>query len=143
MSIGKKLALKDGDVLSLVSAPANVRAHIEKDVGKSNVATKASAKTKALVTFVSSKSEVDRAAKTAMAAGDAGASVWFAYPKGRKDIDISRDKGWDALNAAGWIPVSLFAIDDAWSALRFKHDPKLQKQRSTRAFARKATTKRR
>ena len=34
--------------------------------------------------------------------------------------DITRDRGWDSFAKEGWRPVSLIAIDDTWSALRFR-----------------------
>lgn len=34
--------------------------------------------------------------------------------------DITRDRGWDAVYAAGWRPVAQIALDDTWSALRFR-----------------------
>lgn len=34
--------------------------------------------------------------------------------------DISRDAGWDAVHAAGWEGVAMVAIDDTWSAMRFR-----------------------
>jgi hypothetical protein len=127
MTMAKKLGVRDGETVALAKAPAAVKAAFG-----ASAATRVTKSTKALVTFVESARDVDAAAKSAMSAGDAGVAVWFAYPKGRKDADISRDKGWDALSSKGWVPVSLFSIDDHWSCLRFKHDPKLQKERVKR-----------
>lgn len=50
--------------------------------------------------------------------------LWFAYPKvsSKKFIsDISRDKGWELLNSYGFEPVRQVAIDEDWSALRFRN----------------------
>ena len=55
------------------------------------------------------------------AQGDA--IVWFAYPKGtskRYKSEINRDTGWQALGQAGFEPVRAVAIDEDWSALRFR-----------------------
>jgi hypothetical protein len=55
------------------------------------------------------------------AAGDV--ILWFAYPKGtskKYKCDFNRDTGWAALGAAGFEPVRMVAIDDDWSALRFR-----------------------
>jgi hypothetical protein len=51
------------------------------------------------------------------------ALLWFAYPKGtskRYACEINRDKGWQALYRAGFRKVRLVAIDEDWSALRFR-----------------------
>ena len=49
--------------------------------------------------------------------------VWFAYPKGtskRYTSTINRDSGWKAMGAAGFEPVRMVAIDEDWSAVRFR-----------------------
>jgi hypothetical protein len=55
------------------------------------------------------------------AAGDA--IVWFAYPKGtskKYKSQIGRDNGWDVLGREGFEPVRMVAIDEDWSAKRFR-----------------------
>jgi hypothetical protein len=44
------------------------------------------------------------------------------YPKraGSVRTDISRDRGWQPLLSLGFVPVSQVAVDDDWSALRFR-----------------------
>lgn len=76
-----------------------------------------------LLAFVTRKAEVDALAGpvAARAAGDA--TVWFAYPKSTSKgfkCDFNRDTGWDALNAAGFDTVRAVAIDEDWTALRFR-----------------------
>jgi hypothetical protein len=75
-----------------------------------------------VVAFVKSQSDVDALAPQALAAVKAGGGLWFAYPKKSSGIktDIHRDAGWDAVQAAGWDGVRQIAIDDTWSALRFR-----------------------
>ena len=49
--------------------------------------------------------------------------VWFAYPKGtskKYKSEINRDTGWQALGQAGFEPVRAVAIDQDWSAVRFR-----------------------
>ena len=48
--------------------------------------------------------------------------LWVAYRKGAaaKAAGLNRDTGWDALGEAGWRPVRQVAIDEEWSALRFR-----------------------
>ncbi len=50
--------------------------------------------------------------------------LWMVYPKGtskRFATDINRDHGWDAVEETGFKRVSQVAIDDIWSALRFRN----------------------
>ncbi|MCX7300659.1 MAG: hypothetical protein NTX73_09850 [Rhodobacterales bacterium] len=49
--------------------------------------------------------------------------LWFCYPKlsGSIRTDITRDKGWDPLKALDLLPVTQVAVDETWSALRFRY----------------------
>ena len=51
-----------------------------------------------------------------------GALLWITYPKKTSGIesDLSRDLISEAMSGTGWRPVSIIAIDDVWSALRFR-----------------------
>ena len=63
-----------------------------------------------------------------------GAKLWFAYPKKSGSIraDITRDNGWEALAALDFLPVTQVALDDDWSALRFRRRREIP--RLTRKF---------
>jgi hypothetical protein len=83
------------------------------------------AKVKAIsfvIAFVKTLAEVERVATfLPKAVGDA--VVWFAYPKGsskRYRCEFNRDTGWDAVGAAGFETVRMVAVDEDWSALRFR-----------------------
>jgi hypothetical protein len=73
--------------------------------------------------FVRQQVELDRLS-TILAARSAGdALLWFAYPKGtskRYTCDFNRDSGWQVIRNAGFDSVRQIAIDEDWSALRFR-----------------------
>jgi hypothetical protein len=50
------------------------------------------------------------------------ARLWVAYPKGGSGVvtDLTRDRGWEKLRALGLAAVAQVAVDDVWSALRFR-----------------------
>ena len=51
------------------------------------------------------------------------ATLWFAYPKQsskKYQVKISRDFGWKSLGNFDYEVVSQIAIDEDWSALRFR-----------------------
>jgi hypothetical protein len=48
-----------------------------------------------------------------------GTRLWVAYPKGGR-VDIDRDTLWPIVAELGLRPISQVAIDDVWSALRFR-----------------------
>ena len=47
------------------------------------------------------------------------AVLWVAYPKGGR-ADIDRDSVWPVLAGIGLRPIGQVAIDETWSALRFR-----------------------
>jgi hypothetical protein len=49
-------------------------------------------------------------------------TLWIAYPKGssKRQTDLTRDAGWDAVREADLMWLSLVAIDDAWSAFSLR-----------------------
>ena len=76
-----------------------------------------------ILAFVIRKVDLDDLAGKVAARAPGDAVVWFAYPKGtsrKYHCDFNRDTGWDALSAAGFRPVRQVAIDEDWSALRFR-----------------------
>jgi len=73
--------------------------------------------------FVTQQKEVD-ALGTAIAKKVKGdAVVWFAYQKEsskKYKSGINRDSRWKVLGDAGFEPVRMVAIDEEWSAVRFR-----------------------
>ena len=45
--------------------------------------------------------------------------LWVAYPKGNR-TDVNRDTVWPILADYGLRPIGQVALDDVWSALRFR-----------------------
>jgi hypothetical protein len=75
--------------------------------------------------FVTRQKEVDQLAGSIVKIVKGDPVVWFAYPKGtskkyQSQSEINRDSGWQALKQAGFDTVRLVAIDEDWSALRFR-----------------------
>jgi hypothetical protein len=71
--------------------------------------------------FVKDTGDLARLGPKAVAGARGGAVTWIAYPKKTSGVetDMTRDRGWDAVT--GEIDaVSQVAVDDTWSALRFK-----------------------
>jgi hypothetical protein len=73
--------------------------------------------------FAVTQVELDTASAAFAAAAPGDATLWIAYPKGsskRYRCEFNRDSGWSVLGAAGFEPVRQVAIDEDWSALRFR-----------------------
>jgi len=99
----------------------------------------------AVVLFAATQAELNKHITSALTALQNDALLWIAYPKksGIIKTDLSRDYGWDALTEADYIPVSLVAVDQTWSALRFRkagNVPRITRQ--PRAADRKTFTAR-
>ena len=75
-----------------------------------------------VLAFVSSVAEVAPRLADALPLYRRGGRLWFAYPKktGAIRTDITRDNGWAPLAEAGLVAVTQVAIDDTWSALRYR-----------------------
>ena len=73
--------------------------------------------------FATRKNEVEELAKAVVPRLIADGVLWFAYPKGtsrRYTCDFNRDTGWESLAKLGFDSVRQVAIDEDWSALRFR-----------------------
>jgi hypothetical protein len=113
-SLRDKLQLGYGETLEVLDAPPEVTPEVSDLAG---------AETAGVLAFVTSSEDVARhATALARAAADADGLAWAAYPKKSSAVesDITRDHGWEALKAEGLRPVRQVAIDDTWSALRFR-----------------------
>src|SRR5690348_2999573 len=72
--------------------------------------------------FATTQSDIRKSVKELLQSAAPGALVWITYPKKTSgvDSDLSREAVWSAMEGTGWRPVSQIAIDEVWSALRFR-----------------------
>ncbi len=80
--------------------------------------------------FVCKLSEVEADAATLLPRALGDAVIWFAYPKAsskRYRCEFNRDTGWAAVGTAGFESVRQVAIDEDWSALRFRRTEYVKK----------------
>jgi hypothetical protein len=76
-----------------------------------------------LFAFVTKQREVDALGKAIAKKATGDVVVWFAYPKvtsKKYQSEISRDNGWQVLGQLGCEGVRGIAINEDWSALRFR-----------------------
>ena len=121
----KKLNLKENEKVLLVNVPKNLGEMVEAFKVRATVKTKFKASdefTFALL-FVTKQNEVDTIAAAIAPLTKGDAAVWFVYPKGTSKnykCEFNRDTGWKILGELGFEPVRMVAIDEDWSALRFR-----------------------
>lgn len=119
-----KLQLKDQKEIVVLNAPKSFEPELARlkgvDVRRSVQGVK---EIQFSLAFVTTQAEVDANVKSVAERAKGDAVVWFAYPKGssrRYTSTINRDSGWDSLGKAGFEAVRMIAIDEDWSAVRFR-----------------------
>jgi hypothetical protein len=120
----QKLNLKNQRVVHVYNAPASFEPQLAalQHLKIVRDASKPSAVEFALG-FATQQTELDRLSKLLAGGSTGDALLWFAYPKGtskRLACDFNRDSGFGALRDAGFDSVRQVAIDEDWSALRFR-----------------------
>lgn len=72
--------------------------------------------------FVKSVADLEQYAAEAIGAVKPDGLLWICYPKksGMIKTDITRDHGWQIVQALGYDGVSLVSIDETWSSMRFR-----------------------
>lgn len=76
-----------------------------------------------LIAFVADRVQVEEVARQLPRCLAADGILWFAYPKltsKRYKSELNRDRGWQSLHDLGYDTVRAIAIDEDWSALRFR-----------------------
>jgi hypothetical protein len=123
-SIFQKLNLKGQPGISVFNVPASFEAELAQLEGiKILRDAKKPAAVQFALAFVMQQNELDRLSKALADGSEGDALLWFAYPKGtskRYACDFNRDTGWHVIRKAGFDTVRQVAIDEDWSALRFR-----------------------
>jgi hypothetical protein len=119
-----KLNLKDQKQIVVLDPPASFEAELTalKGVEIIRDLKKAKAVTFSLA-FVTTQGQVNTLAPAIARKAEGDAVVWFAYPKGsskKYKSEINRDTGWNVLGREDFEPVRMIAIDEDWSAVRFR-----------------------
>lgn len=120
----QKMNLKDQSELLVLNAPASFETELAalKDVAVARE-LKAVKEVEFSLAFVTKQAEVDKLAQAIAKKVKGDAAVWFAYPKGtskKYKCEFNRDNGWAVMGEAGYEPVRIVAIDEDWSAMRFR-----------------------
>ena len=123
-SVFEKLNLKQQREILVVNAPPSFESELTalKNVTVLRDPKKAKAVTFALV-FATKQAEVNALSQVLASKAEGDALLWFAYPKGtskRFRCEFNRDTGWNAIRSTGFDTVRQVAIDEDWSALRFR-----------------------
>jgi len=123
-TVFEKLNLKDHQKVLILNAPDSFELELRKirDI-QIYRRTEDVKEIQFALAFVTGRVELDRVSKAFALKGAGDPTLWFAYPKGtskKYTCDFNRDEGWDVLRKSGFDSVRMVAIDQDWSALRFR-----------------------
>ncbi|HEX9615518.1 MAG TPA: hypothetical protein VGA55_08415 [Bacteroidota bacterium] len=108
-----KLNIKSGMKLRVLGKPASL--------ALPGVTTTSSGKADGVMVFVKTLADVDKTCGPAMEAAKADKLAWIVYPKaGQLDTDLNRDILWNHVARYGIQGVRQIALDEVWSAMRFR-----------------------
>jgi hypothetical protein len=121
-SLAQKLQLRSSQQLGVLNVPEGYLAKLKADLAGIPVSSPAKGKSDAVLAFVNNLAEAQKLFPRAISAVKSDGLLWIAYPKGgsKMKTDVNRDRLWEAVSKTGWRPVRLVAIDDVWSAMRFR-----------------------
>ncbi|SEG07980.1 hypothetical protein SAMN03080598_02422 [Algoriphagus boritolerans DSM 17298 = JCM 18970] len=113
---------KEGMKIRIWNAPIDLNA-LFKAWGEEGFLAKSNEKPTFLLAFVQTEEEVEKYFTEMHALSSEDEAIWMAYPKGtskKYKPQINRDSGWKAVGNLDYEGVRQIAIDEDWSALRFR-----------------------
>jgi len=125
----KKLRLQPGQRIALLNAPPGyIEGLGELPPGVVLVAEPEEGACDWVQLFAASSAELLRLFPIAQRACKYDGLLWVSYPKlsGKLKGDLNRDIVWELLQPTGLRSVTQVALDDAWSALRFRPAAKVK-----------------
>lgn len=121
----KKLNFKDQPELFVLNIPENLLHHLDAMIQFTNVQQQVSEKDVIhfALAFAFTQKQLSDAVNTIAPQLIGDAIFWVAYPKGsskKYKCEFNRDSGWEEMGSYGMEGVRQVAIDEDWSALRFR-----------------------
>jgi hypothetical protein len=121
----KKLNFKDHKTIVAINAPASFEAELRAMEDKAIIIKhlKKVKETDFALCFATTQKEIDSFIKEASSKLKGDAVLWFCYPKlssKKYQCEFNRDTGWAVVAQYNFEPVRMVAIDEDWSALRFR-----------------------
>lgn len=120
--VAKKLGMKPGMQALILDPPPGYAKLLAPLPDGLTITSTGNATYNFVQVFLTRLSEVGKFAQTLSKRAAVNALVWISYPKKTSGIggDLSRDSIREAMSGTGWHAVSIIAIDEVWSALRFR-----------------------
>lgn len=128
--LSKKLQIKPKHRVVLLGAPPGIEALLAPLPEGAGLSSAARGRFDVVMLFVTNAKALDKGAPKAIGALEDGGVFWICYPKKGSGVvtDLNRDCGWSVVEEAGFGPVAQCAIDEIWSALRFKPEASVSRK---------------
>lgn len=112
---GQRIVLLDADAEAMAiwrKLPSGCTLHTRADRGCGDV----------VVLYAATAAQLTRRLPTALRACDSGAVLWVAYLKqsSGRATTLTRDAGWEAVQAAGLKAATMIAFDDHWAGVKYR-----------------------
>lgn len=124
MDLLVKLNAKEQTALMVLNTPASFLPTLEAWESKLTVVEESATEPCPFVLiFTRDKAQLEEMKPVLKRIMDPAGLIWIAYPKKtskKYKSDLSRDDFWEALKDLGLEPVRQIAVDEDWSALRFR-----------------------
>ncbi|MDN4166380.1 hypothetical protein QWY31_12790 [Cytophagales bacterium LB-30] len=136
----KKLNFKESEYILVMNAPDSFEKELAGIASFTKIQKDANEVSSIdfVMVFALKQEQIDTAIAQIVAKLNGDAIVWFCYPKGtskRYTCDFNRDTGWAVLGKNNLEPVRQVAIDEDWSALRFRKTEYIKTLTRSRAIS--------
>ena len=128
--LAKKLRLAEGNSVLLLDAPDGYADLLRPGPSDLQGEVQPGKAYDAVLLFVQNMDDLRRRGSAAIQAAKPGGLLWIAYPKGGKTVGatdlpatpwwVQRDVLGELTGERGYKPVAFVAVDETWTALRFK-----------------------
>jgi hypothetical protein len=139
-TVFKKLNYKEQKEICVINSPKTFNVNLDsiKNISRIIKNIDKVRQTEFILVFVTKQNEINELVPKIADKLDGDGTLWFAYPKGTSKnykCDFNRDTGWYTLGEYGFEGVRQVAIDEDWSALRFRRVEYIKKMTRSKNLA--------
>lgn len=120
--LSKKLKLKSGQRATVLNPPPGYLAELQPLPEGVELGERLEGDYDWVQVFVKDKTELDSLLQPVVAALRPQSLLWIAFPKGssKNQTDLTRDQGWEAVQAANLKWINLVSVNETWSAFSLR-----------------------